>query len=135
MGKIEFKEFPNLKSHTDKNKYFRMLALEIQKYGPVKAANVEIGTFFGQYVGKQVNLYRRLKRAYKKYGMRGVHEQITMLIQRSARTIPVDTEDGVVEKRMIPAEVSDYFTNLRKLINNWVVPNRVESKEITTSEI
>lgn len=120
---IKFKDFPNLKSHKNPMKYLRLLAAEIQTYAPVNT-KTEVILFKGFPMQKEVNLYRRLKRAYKKYGMFGIHEQFTMIVQKSKRTINVDSEDGVTTKEAISSQVVDYFNNLSQLVNNWVLPNR-----------
>jgi hypothetical protein len=120
---IKFKDFPNLKSHKNPMKYLRLLAAEIQTYAPVNT-KTEVILFKGFPMQVEVNLFRRLKRAYKKYGIAGVTEQFTMIIQNSKKVVPFDSEDGVTEKKVTSSQVIDYFNNLTQLVNNWVLPNR-----------
>lgn len=126
MKKITFDNHPTLMSFNDPKDYLKALAVELDKYAPENTYHLRsyFTSIFGEYAGLRTNIYRRLKRAYKKYGKRGVVEYLRCLIQKNARTVPINSENGAIELKMVPNNVLDYFTNLIKLVDNWLLPNR-----------
>jgi hypothetical protein len=132
-GIIEVNDTIN--GYLDMPEFIKALAKELTTNIPSQDRNKEIFYMYanGQRFYKENTLelkqyHRRLRRAYKKYGMRGVQEFLLCQMFKYEAYGPVRTMlDGQVvleEKKYIPSAIKNYFESIMTLSSRYMLPNR-----------
>ena len=117
--------------------YLKALAYELESYAfklvehdpnaTTTVMTMSSKGLYNKYVVKN-NTYRRLYRAGKKGGVKGIKQAVYLMMLKYATYKDVVTRDGdtkVIEhKRSIPKPVKDYFDTIINLIDLGLLPCR-----------